>query len=272
MIYRARFESSSPIELEELVQRVADTIREDDFESMKACAPFLASYARKAGILRDVINNTIEDMLLDRTVAPIRTPQSFILAVHDKFYVRCNIWAPIASGIVSKPFQERLYSLEAPHDHNFSFLTVGYAGPGYKTDIYEYDRETVSGTVGEKVSLRPTGSYVLSPGDVMLYRQGIDVHVQHQPEQYSASLNVMFLSDYSRREWQFLFDLETSTISGLSGSAMRSRHELITLAAELGDAETTSRLVDVSERCPCPRTRQAALVALNTINERHVIS
>ena len=28
-----------------------------------------------------------------------------------------------------------------PHDHNFSFLTVGYLGPGYWSDYYEYDYE-----------------------------------------------------------------------------------------------------------------------------------
>lgn len=26
-----------------------------------------------------------------------------------------------------------------PHDHNFSFLTSGYLGPGYVSDYYEYD-------------------------------------------------------------------------------------------------------------------------------------
>ena len=28
-----------------------------------------------------------------------------------------------------------------PHDHNFSFLTVGYLGPGYWSEYYEYDYE-----------------------------------------------------------------------------------------------------------------------------------
>ena len=41
-----------------------------------------------------------------------------------------------------------------PHDHNFSFLTVGYLGPGYWSEYYEYDYGEVVGMPGEKVDLQ----------------------------------------------------------------------------------------------------------------------
>lgn len=263
MIYKQRFDAVEAIGLNELIDQVEATLSVDDFGSMEACATHLAAYAKNPGIISGLVSNHIRQLLSDRTVAPTRTPQSFIIAVREKFYIRCNIWSPLSPKLKSLSFQRRLYSLEVPHDHNFSFLTVGYAGPGYRTDTFEYDRTLVGGRIGEKVGLVPTGSHVLSAGDVVLYRQGIDAHVQHQPVEMSASINIMFLSDYTRREWQYLFDLEAGTISGLSGSAMRSRQELIRLAAEMDDPEISEQLSDVARRCVCPVTRQSALKALS---------
>ena len=261
----ARYEDAPEIGLEELVESVARMADPNDLGSLTACAPLLAGFARRSGIVTDVINKTIEELLSARWVAPIRTPQSFVLAVHDLFYVRCNLWAPLAADLRSKSYQERLYSLELPHDHNFSFLTVGYLGPGYTTDLFEYDRRQVEGRIGETVDLRPAGTFTLSPGDVMFYREGLDVHIQHQPPELSASLNIMFLSEFTRREWQYLFDLPSRTITGRSGNAMRSRHELMLLAGEVGDAETMNLLEDVGSKCGCPSTRRAAVAALDNL-------
>jgi hypothetical protein len=264
-MFRARFDDAPEIGLEELVESVARTADPNDVGSLAACAPLLAGFARRPGIVSGLINKTIGDLLSARLVAPIRTPQSFVLAIHELFYVRCNLWAPLAPDLRSKSYQERLYSLEVPHDHNFSFLTVGYLGPGYSTDLFEYDRRHVEGRIGETVDLRPAGTVTLTPGDVMLYREGVDVHVQHQPPEMSASLNIMFLSEFTRREWQYIFDLPSRTITGLSGNAMRSRHELMMLAGEVGDAETMSLLEDVDSQCACPSTRRAAVAALNNL-------
>lgn len=264
-MFSARFDEAPEIGLEELIEAVRAAFRPDDFESMEACATYLAGYARNKSILVDLVNESVRALLSKRTVAPVRTPQSFLIAVDERFYVRCNLWTPLDPGLQSKIFQERLYSLEIPHDHNFSFLTVGYLGPGYHTEIYEYERDRVEGRIGESVELRAVGSYTLGVGDVMLYRQGVDVHVQHQPPATSASINLMFLSEYTAHEWQYLFNLEERRISGLSGSSMRSRHELLTLAGEVGDAETAALLEDISRSCPCSRTRQAGIVALEAL-------
>src|SRR3546814_33924 len=64
------------------------------------------------------------------------------------------------------------------HDHNFSFLTVGYMGPGYWSEYYEYDYANVAGYVGEKVNLRYIEKSKLDEGKVMLYRIHRDVHLQ----------------------------------------------------------------------------------------------
>ena len=61
----------------------------------------------------------------------------------------------------------RPLSTGSPHDHNFEFLTIGYHGPGYRSDHYEVDPQTIVGVVGEKVVLTPKGSSTLAPGQVM---------------------------------------------------------------------------------------------------------
>lgn len=254
------------IGLEELVDSVMSTLRLDDFESMGACAPFLAGFARNEGLLVELVNDSIRSLLSKRTVAPVRTPQSFLIGVEKSFYVRCNLWTPLNPALRSKAYQERLYSLEVPHDHNFSFLTVGYLGPGYETDIFEYDRSKVEGRIGESVDLRSVGRYRLGVGDVMLYRQGIDAHVQHQPAAPSASINLMFLSDYTAHEWQYLFDLQERKISGLSGSSMRSQDELLALAGEVGDDETEELLSEISRKSTCANARTAGARALAALS------
>lgn len=264
-MFRARFDDAPQIALEELLDGVERTFRPDDEASMEACGPLLAGYARDSGILPSLVTAAVTNLKQETSVSPIRTPQSFLIAVRETFYVRCNLWMPLSSSLRSREYQERLYSLEVPHDHNFSFLTVGHIGPGYQTDLFEYDRARVAGQVGEEVALHPAGSYTLGAGDVMLYRQGIDVHVQHQPSAPSASINIMFLSERNRREWQYLFDLETGRITGLSGTSMRSRQELIRLAGELGDEETAGLLDELAKRCPCAITREASAVALSSI-------
>src|SRR3546814_8782480 len=77
------------------------------------------------------------------------------------------------------------------HDHNFSFLTVGYMGPGYWSEYYEYDYANVAGYVGEKVNLRYIEKSKLDEGKVMLYRIHRDVHLQLPADEMSVSLNIM---------------------------------------------------------------------------------
>ena|SRR5258708_40346341 len=67
------------------------------------------------------------------------TAQTIMLGgVSNKFYLRANVWVPARLlHKVNGEGEKRLFSFERPHDHNFDFVTVGYFGGGYQTDIYE---------------------------------------------------------------------------------------------------------------------------------------
>ena len=102
-----------------------------------------------------------------------------------------------------------------PHDHNFSFLTVGYLGPGYWSDYYEYDYGAVVGFPGEDVALRFVEKSRLEQGKVMLYRAHRDIHLQLPADAMSVSLNILETSHNSVFRDQYRFDVERSKIAGI---------------------------------------------------------
>jgi hypothetical protein len=127
-------------------------------------------------------------------------------------FLRAAIW-PSPSDHVFQTSGAASFVYGAPHDHNFDFLTVGYCGPGYASDYYEYDYEAVAGFPGEAAGLRHTGRATLSPGKVMLYRRHVDVHSQLLPESLSVSLNVMRVDPAQGWFDQYGFDLARGTVA-----------------------------------------------------------
>ncbi len=108
----------------------------------------------------------------------------------NKFIIRANLWPALKDSVVrhsgTNPF---FYGV--PHDHNFSFLTVGYLGPGYWSDYYEYEYDEVVGIPGEDVNLRFVEKAKLDEGKVMLYRAHRDIHLQLPADAMSVSLNIV---------------------------------------------------------------------------------
>ena len=107
------------------------------------------------------------------------------------------------------------FSYELPHDHNFDFLTVGYFGPGYASDYYEYDYDKVHGVIGEKAGLRFVERATLEPGKLMHYRAHRDVHSQLPPESLSVSINIMHANGAQGLLDQYRFDVEKDEIAGV---------------------------------------------------------
>ena len=105
-------------------------------------------------------------------------------------FIRANIW-PSEHDACFQASGARSFVYGLPHDHNFSFLTVGYFGPGYESDYYEYDHAESIGYRGERAALRFIERSALVEGKLMLYRAHVDVHAQLPREIMSVSLNVM---------------------------------------------------------------------------------
>ena len=207
------------MEVEDVVAFLHDNhIDMEDPESLSRAAPALKALCNNRHFLADRAVAELEGAFGSDDAAYLYTAQVMVLhrpARRDRFFMRANMW-PSPRDAIMQTAGPGAFFYHRPHDHNFNFLTVGYLGPGYGSNYYEYDPQTVAGFPGEVVdSLRFVRRKSLSQGDVMLYRASVDVHDQLPPEAFSISLNIVENTARSRCINQYSFDLDARSISRL---------------------------------------------------------
>ncbi len=249
--------------IEEYLQYVLDEVDVSDIDAIAASAPALQSLGNNRDLVADIFNQNLKNFLAGGRTTQY-SPQSFVIGGKrtDKkmFFVRGNVWCPIAQQAAMRALEERVFSYHIAHDHNFHFMTVGYYGPGYETDIYEYDHAKVQGYVDEPVELRFLERTGLPRGKVMLYRPSVDVHLQLPPAELSISLNLMVLEPELQARDQYFFDVDAGRIAGLPYSAaVFQRNTLIQLAGHIGNGHTVDLLHRLAASDSNRRTRVAAL-------------
>ncbi|WP_379547505.1 transposase [Qipengyuania sp. DSG2-2] len=142
-------------------------------------------------------------------------PQAIMLSgARPGYFLRANIW-PAAGDSVMRAGGASSFAYGLPHDHNFDFLTIGHFGPGYGSDYYEYDYDSVIGVTGGSVALRFRGRSILSPGEVQHYRAHRDIHAQLPPASLSVSLNVVAANPAQAWHDQYRFDLNEGRITAI---------------------------------------------------------
>jgi len=249
---------------EELLDRVQGKVDGRDPESLAECAADLRALANDRSFVLDAFHKELEGFWSgNRDNA--HQPQSIQLANTRDFFLRANIWLPIEKGERTEQFQKRLYSYELAHDHNFSFLTVGYFGLGYETDIFEYEWGRCVGYQGETAGCRFLGRYRLNPGRVMMYRGGRDIHVQYTPADVSVSVNLMGRNSDVNWDQQYIFDPETDRLVGGAGDLVSNRLYLIECAQHVGNGETAGILADLVRTFPCDKSKAMALRSLDRL-------
>jgi hypothetical protein len=203
-----------------------------------------ASMAAAAAWLRRLANNRdfLGDLLVDRLAG--RVGEAIWPSPRDHVFQ--------TSGAAS-------FVYGAPHDHNFDFLTVGYCGPGYESDYYEYDYARVAGYPGEDARLRFVERGTLSPGKLMLYRRHVDVHSQRPPESLSVSINVMRLDPAQGWFDQYGFDLERGTVARLLNPLANEAFLRVAVASGAESARDYAEWVGAAH--PSERMRLASFAA-----------
>jgi len=176
----------------------------------------------------------------------------------SNFVIRANFWPALKDSVVKHSGTDP-FAYGMPHDHNFSFLTVGYLGPGYWSEYYEYDYGAVVGYPGEAVSLRYVEKSRLEPGKVMLYRAHRDIHQQLPADAMSVSLNILERSPSSPFRDQYHFDLERAQIAGIM--TRTSLEPMLALTAHYGGEDGEDLLRNFAAGHPSERVRWAALKA-----------
>lgn len=227
------------------------------------------SLLHAAGWLRRLGNN--RDFLAERLLAGLKDrhrqddidsaygPQSLMLSpLGGEFFLRANIW-PSPDEYMFRASGGGAFVYELPHDHNFDFLTVGYFGPGYWSDYWEYDYEALAGAIGEKAGLRYVERARLEPGKLMHYRAHRDVHSQLPPDALSVSLNVMHAGGAQGCLDQYRFDVEKDEIAAvLSPGASEA---FLRIAVGLGGEEARDLAERFARGHPSDRMRLTALDA-----------
>ncbi|VVT11805.1 transposase [Erythrobacter sp. EC-HK427] len=222
-----------------------------------------AGWLRKLGNNRDFLG----DMLVDELKRGIKAaedasdygPQVVMLStLGSEFYMRANFW-PGEDEHMFRASGHSAFSYHLPHDHNFDFLTVGYFGPGYSSDYYEYDYESVAGIVGEKAGLRFVERSTLTPGKLMHYRAHRDVHSQLPPQSLSVSLNIMHAGGAQGWLDQYRFDVERDAIAGVISAG--GSETFLRVAVGLGGGEARDLAHHFAGSHPSDRMRLVALDA-----------
>ena len=221
-----------------------------------------AHWLRRLGNNCTFLADLLLDRLAGRSAGAIESgygPQAILLSpVRGNMFLRANIW-PAEHDLCFRNSGARSFVYGVPHDHNFAFLTCGYLGPGYRSEYYEYDYESVCGVPGEDAQLRFVERSALHEGKLMLYRAHRDVHSQIPPESLSVSLNVMHVDPAQGWFDQYGFDLESGQVSRLLNS--NSTEVFLRAAVASGSKEALDFAEWVGRRHPSERLRLASFEA-----------
>lgn len=257
-------DAEEAIQLDELVEYlVQEKIDTTDTAAMAVAGEMLKKLGNNRTFLGDIVLSELKGRSQLDPSKNVYGPQVVMLVpprdLSAGFFIRANFW-PSEKDHILRTSGTRPFGYHRPHDHSFNFLTVGYFGPGYSSNYYEYDYTRTAGFPGEPVDLRFIERSELHEGKVMLYRASVDVHDQIPPSSMSVSLNIMESSPRGLVFDQYGFNTERRSIEGIINPLPST--VLMPLIASLGDADGLDYLTEVAKGHPKDRIRFAALQAL----------
>lgn len=258
------------LDLEEVIARLDESAVDlADEASLAHAAALLAGLAQNRDFLADHIVAELKASFANQLVLSRYSAQVFLLHRSPRgHFLRANLW-PAASDASYMASGAQAFAYGLPHDHNFSFLTTGYWGPGYVSDYYDYDAEAVDGRLGEPLNLKFVERSQLGEGKTMLYRAHSDIHSQRPPTSLSVSLNIMEEAEHLPWRDQYIVDLGQKD-DGLGTIARRPTitpsEMLLRCAVHLTD-EGKDVADHFAKAHPVPRVRANAIAALAAVEE-----
>lgn len=238
----------------------------DDPERLDNAVLWLRRLGNDKRFLGDVLVAELAQRHREDVLESSYGPQVVMLAPpNGNFFIRANLW-PSTDEHMLRASGGTSFVYGLPHDHNFSFLTLGYFGPGYWSDYYEYEYDEVVGARDEPVpSLRFIERSRLEEGKLMLYRAHRDVHAQHPADSLSVSLNIMHTTGAQGWLDQYRFDLDQRRIGAIvSGGPSEA---FIRIAVGLGGEEALDLAERFAHQHPSDRMRLACFDALAGISD-----
>ena len=254
-------QTSKSISLEDFINKINLIVNPNEPKTLIECVEYSHMLSNNREFLAKFLNNQLENFV-DFQGNNNRSAQTITLYSNDNFYLRVNAWPKIKS---SNGWENNLYRTLQAHDHNFDFLTVGYLGEGYETEIWEYDYEKVGGYEGEKVDLKYLETTKLPKGKVMIYRASKDVHAQFPAEEYSVSINIMPNNKKVLKREQFWFTLDKKEIKSVAENVGTCRYLLFNLAKNMGNDKTLNLIEKISINHKIPYVKVRAIETLSSL-------
>jgi hypothetical protein len=230
----------------------------EDYQQLEVAAKHLQMLSNDKGFLVEILNEELKSFD-DLQGKNLYGPNVFVLENNEDFFVRANLWLPISKHESSIDG----FKYDVLHDHNFDILTIGYLGPGYHTDLYEYDHSKVHGYLGESVDLIKKESMTLYEGRTIIFEAKKDVHVQRPPDDLSVSINLIPKNSRMRNP-QFEFDVAQGKISRFLHSSTKDL--IIRMLGAIGDENSLDLIASMFHKVPHPLTKVACAVAATQIH------
>ncbi|MFZ8201831.1 hypothetical protein [Alteromonas portus] len=259
--------SVDKISLKDFINYVKSNVNFDDEASIRSVEPYLRKLNNNKDLLPEAICNELRQSVETFQSENTYQASGYILYKDEDFIVRAVCWLPLSKRKFLDPEIDRgLLVYSAPHDHDFSFMTIGHFGPGYYSDIYEYDYDRVLGLEGESVELKKLDFDRLSENKVFFFRAGKDVHIQIPPDEISVSLNFIVRKRGSQKFLdQYWFDVENNKINRALENDTFRRAKSIDLITALGGDDCFDDLYELKDTHTCRRTRISIMEALTKI-------
>ncbi|EDP98984.1 hypothetical protein [Shewanella benthica] len=262
---------SKSISIEEFKEKALQVNFDDENEILKL-SPYLKMLSNNKGWLEEFIKDGLNDPS-NFQIDNLYSSQSYILAeIGERAFLRFAIWSP--KGFSDALDEDNFYSYKTAHNHDFSLLTVGYIGSGYTTSLYKINpTQKILGYIGENLDLKYKEKIQLSEGRVILYEAGTDIHIQHEPNEFSISLNLIVEQSQKKID-QFYYDVDSKKIAGYVGNTDLKPAMFMRYAAAMNQNVYKNFLEKISKNHESAITRLYAHRALsqNYIPKSTVIS
>jgi hypothetical protein len=259
---------AAPVELNDFFEEAGRAYKGHAIEAMQELAGRFQELAGNREFIRDGLLAELRRIAQEQNLVSF-APQSFIIGRSGPFSVRLNLWLPPVGSARKIEQEAKVYSYGRAHDHNFSLLTAGVAGPGYRTRIYEYDFKSVEGYGGEHVEMTFLEETMLPVGKAMIYRPHRDIHVQMSPERPSMSLNLLIEEKEIVEMPQYYFDLESSALVPMDDNEVGRRVSFLDVVGHFADGRCVDSLFDIARKNRNATIRAAAVRAIRTSSPEH---
>jgi hypothetical protein len=252
-------ETDMVLELDDFMAHLDRHLDVESEDSLVAMAPQLVALANNRRFLARQLAATIGRPDFQQN-NPFTGPV-FVLANRRHFMVRAIGWPPAAAN-TGAGYNS---TYRVAHNHAFSLLTVGYWGPGYQTDIFTCPPETLAKAANgssAELDLPFIGRYRLAERTVLHLPAHRIVHVQHPPESYSISLNLVVKRSADDSAEQYFFDVDSRRYRGSTGTTSNAWLRILHLASRLPDPRYDGALMSIAKNHPSLRIRTVAGEAL----------